>query len=91
MIVIFMMSAQPAKQSSSTSLHIGRTICTMFVPGYDGKDEHEQLELARKIDHPLRKTAHATEFAILAGLIFSSKVTLLKERVCKHNPVKIKF
>lgn len=74
MIVIFMMSAQPAKQSANTSLHVGRTICTMFVPGYDGKDEQEQLKLARKIDHPLRKTAHATEFAILAVLIFSSKV-----------------
>lgn len=37
----------------------------------------DQLRLAKKIDHPVRKTAHATEYAILAVLLVNT-VTLYR-------------
>lgn len=72
MILIFSMSSQPAPESTATSLTVGRTICSVFVPGYRDMGTEKQLRLAQKIDHPVRKTAHATEYAILAVLIFAA-------------------
>ena len=69
MSLIFFMSAQPAPESTETSLSVGQMICTVFVPGYKDMSTTEQMRLAKKIDHPVRKTAHATEYAILTVLV----------------------
>lgn len=70
MILIFCMSAQPADESTRTSLRAGRLICSIFVPHYRTLPEVRQLQMARMIDHPVRKAAHATEYAILGILLF---------------------
>lgn len=66
MIGIFLFSAQPADESTETSLYVGEAVCSIFVPGYRSMPEDEQTALAERIDHPVRKTAHATEYAVLA-------------------------
>lgn len=70
MVLIFYMSSQPADESTQTSLRAGRAVCTVFVPGYRKLPEDQKTGLARKIDHPVRKTAHATEYAVLGILVF---------------------
>lgn len=76
MILIFFMSSQPAPKSTKTSLTVGRTICSIFVPGYRDMNASDQLHLARRIDHPVRKTAHATEYAILAILLMNAVTSI---------------
>lgn len=70
MIFIFSMSAQSADESTNTSLRAGRLVCTVFVPHYKNMTASDQMALAEKIDHPVRKTAHATEYAVLGILLF---------------------
>nr|MCR5008896.1 VanZ family protein [Oribacterium sp.] len=70
MLVIFLMSSQPADDSTETSLRVGETIGKVFVPGYAKWSPEEQIEFAENIDHPVRKAAHATEYTILGILLF---------------------
>ena len=70
MLVIFLMSSQPADDSTETSLHVGETIGTVFVQGYREWPKEKQIEFAVSIDHPVRKAAHATEYTILGILLY---------------------
>ncbi len=65
---IFTMSAQPAAKSTETSLHVGMMVGEILVPDFEKKPLPEQLAFARMIDHPVRKCAHASEYAVLGIL-----------------------
>ena len=69
MIVIFCFSARDAAESEHDSYKVGLTVGRIIVPHFEEKSENEQLEFAKKIDHPIRKAAHATEYAILGMLL----------------------
>ena len=77
MAVIFSFSAKPGDESEIQSLRAGKIVCSIFVPGYDNMSEQEQIFMAESIDYPVRKAAHATEYAILAGFILGVVVTSL--------------
>lgn len=72
MIVIFCFSARPAEVSTEDSNRVGELIGNIVIPDFENWSEERQLEFAQKIDHPVRKTAHATEYAILGFLLLSS-------------------
>ena len=67
MVVIFSFSARPGDESEEQSIKAG-----MMVPGFDDLSEQQQIHMAQAIDHPVRKTAHATEYAMLAGLVLGA-------------------
>lgn len=69
MTVIFCFSAQPADVSTDTSLRVGMTIGKMSVPDFSKLPKEEQIDYAKKIEFPVRKTAHATEYAVLGCLL----------------------
>ncbi len=69
MTVIFCFSAQPADVSADTSLRVGMTIGKMSVPDFSKLPKEEQMDYAKKIEFPVRKMAHATEYAILGCLL----------------------
>lgn len=69
MTVIFCLSAQPADVSTDTSLRVGMTIGKMSVPDFSKLPKEEQIDYAKKIEFPVRKMAHATEYAILGCLL----------------------
>lgn len=69
MTVIFCFSAQPADVSTDTSLRVGMTIGKMSVPDFSKLPKEEQIDYAKKIEFPMRKMAHATEYAILGCLL----------------------
>ena len=68
MVVIFSFSARPAEQSTGDSRWAGHMIGQLFVPGFEDWSDKEQEAFAEKVDHPVRKTAHAMEYAVL-GLL----------------------
>lgn len=71
MCLIFSFSARPAELSSNDSYEVGILVGKIFVPGFEELDLEEQTEFAKKIDHPVRKCAHFTEYMIL-GIFFAS-------------------
>lgn len=70
MIMIFGFSATEGNESSETSHWVGRAIGRVFVSGFSEMSVEEQNEWADRIDYPIRKAAHASEYAVLAILIF---------------------
>ncbi len=68
MALIFWFSAQPADDSTEMSTSVGLAVGRIFVPDFDKKTESEQISYAQSIDHPVRKCAHASEYAILSTL-----------------------
>ena len=70
MVVIFLFSAQPSDESSKESLFVGRMVGQIFVKDFEEWPEDEQEAFAEAINYPVRKTAHATEYAILGILVF---------------------
>ncbi len=69
MVVIFCFSSRDADESEKDSYKVGLTVGKIVIPDFEEKSEVEQLEFAQKIDHSVRKAAHATEYAILGMLL----------------------
>lgn len=72
MAIIFWFSSAPAEESTDMSLSAGTVVARLLVPGYEQWTVEEQEAFAEKIDHPVRKTAHATEYAVLGMLILGT-------------------
>jgi VanZ family protein len=72
MLVIFTFSAQPAEESTDTSMFWGRMAGELLVPGFKSWPEEKKESFAEKMDYPVRKAAHATEYAILGMLLFAT-------------------
>lgn len=70
MIIIFLFSAAPAAESTEMSRSAGHVVGQMIVPGYEDWDQERQDAFAEKIDYPVRKCAHASEYAVLGILLF---------------------
>lgn len=68
MMVIFSFSAQPASESSETSMKVGTMVGKVLKPGFSDLPKEEQIQYAKRIEFPIRKLAHATEYAILGVL-----------------------
>ena len=68
MCLIFFYSSRPADISAQDSGRIGVWIGRTFVPGFEDWPEEKQNNFAESVDYPVRKTAHATEYAILGVL-----------------------
>ena len=65
MIVIFSFSAQPADDSGATSQGVGAFLAELFRSGAMGDWSMQRQEaFVEKIDHPVRKAGHLTEYAI---------------------------
>lgn len=69
--VIWSFSAKPADASTETSHQAGKIIAGLVVPDFQEWPEEKQMDLIEKIDHPVRKTAHAAEYAVLGILLVS--------------------
>lgn len=72
MVAIFTFSSNPADESEEQSGYFTRIIASMVVPGYAGMTPEQQEAAAQPFDHPVRKTAHALEYALLGVLTCSA-------------------
>ena len=68
MAVIFLRSAKPADESTMESNFVGGIIGRIFVPDFEERSQEEQQAFIDSIEHVVRKTAHAAEYALL-GLL----------------------
>ncbi len=84
MAAIFAFSSRSGDESAQDSYHAGILIGEVIIPGFEEWTSEKQLQFAETIDHPVRKTAHAAEYAILgllaAGACISSKNSTLNIR-----------
>lgn len=74
--VIFWMSAKPADESSDMSLSVGYAIGSVIVENFENLPAPEQYAYAEQIDHPVRKSAHFSEYTVL-GIFLSADLLLL--------------
>lgn len=81
MAVIFTFSARNADLSTQDSMSIGILFGRFIVPSFAEMDTQMQVSFADMIDHPIRKMAHATEYAILGFLLAGSYVDKEKNRL----------
>lgn len=82
--VIFTFSAFPSTESESLSTSVGHVVGMVFVPGFSERSVLEQEKFASGIDHAVRKTAHATEYAVLGILLtltLTSYLGLVRRRL----------
>ena len=82
MAAIFFFSSRNADESTAQSNRAGMLAGHLFVRDFDSWTEQEQLDFARKIDHPVRKTAHASEYALLGMLLFGAMTGTRRRRMC---------
>ena len=66
MVLIFCFSAQSGGESGSLSDTIARMLATAFVGGFDNMPIEQQTQIIAQMSWPIRKTAHASEYACLA-------------------------
>ena len=81
MSVIFSFSAKEAEESTEESVNFGRIVCSIFVPGYDNLTDDEQHELAKNIEYPIRKCAHAAEYTLLGLLLAGALYVSAKSKM----------
>ncbi len=72
MLVIFTFSAKPAEVSTRDSLFVGRKIGQLMIADFEEWNEEKQIAFAKKIQYPVRKGAHMTEYTVLGILILYS-------------------
>lgn len=66
MAAIFSFSAQSGGESGSLSDALARMLASAFVGGFDAMPSEQQAQLIAQMSWPIRKTAHASEYACLA-------------------------
>ena len=79
MLLIFSFSAQPATESTKTSLRVGMTVGSVLVPDFSSMSEIDRTKYAESIEFPVRKTADATEYAIL-GILLTATLSSFEKR-----------
>lgn len=65
MVMIFWFSSQTAQDSSQMSGGVGTFILETVFPGFQDLSETEKVLYAQRIEFPIRKAAHASEYALL--------------------------
>lgn len=86
MAVIFWFSSAPAEESSNMSLSAGRAAAKIFIPDFEEWSPRRQEAFAERIDYPVRKTAHAGEFAAL-GILMLGTVSSFSKRPFIHKGI----
>ena len=79
MAVIFLFSSRNGELSTRDSYRTGEIIGEMFVEGYKEWTPDRKLVFLEQIDHAVRKTAHFSEYALLAMLWFGTFLPALSQ------------
>lgn len=69
-LAIFLFSSQTNSDSHVISDGVGRVAASMMVDGFDSMSASQQDQVIATLDVPVRKTAHATEYALLAAGVY---------------------
>ncbi len=72
MTIIFLFSAENATLSEENSNWAANLIGRLFCDDYENFDEDEKTEFIDSIDHPVRKAAHFTLYAVFGFFVFGA-------------------
>ena len=78
MIVIFSFSAKVSEDSEEMSRSVGMLIGKAVIKEYKEWPGKRQAAFAAKIDYPVRKAAHASEYALLGILLTGAILDIRK-------------
>ena len=81
-IMIFCFSARTGVESTEDSYTVGMEFGRVVHSDFKDWSEEEQLDFAEKVDHPIRKLAHATEYAVFAMLLCGAWMNGRRRKVC---------
>ena len=85
MSVIFSFSAKKAVESEGMSHSVGKEIGRLIVPQFTSWSEDKQEQFAEKIDFPVRKCAHASEYAVLGVLMLGTAYSFAEDQGKKNR------
>lgn len=80
MAVIFSFSAREADESAKMSHSVGKIVGRVVVSGFESWSDEKQEQFAEKIDFPVRKCAHASEYAVLGILILGTAYSFSEDQ-----------
>ena len=84
-IMIFCFSARNGEESTEDSYTVGMEFGRIVHPDFKNWSEEAQLAFAAKVDHPIRKLAHATEYAVFAMLLCGVWMSEENERCLRYS------
>ena len=67
--VICGFSGENSSASDETSSRVTELVLSVFIRGFSDLGESEKEDLIAKYNHPVRKLAHFTEYAVLGALL----------------------
>ena len=73
MAIIFSFSAKDADESTKESNAVGMFLGSIVYSDFEDWQVEEQQEFAENWDHPVRKCAHMTEYAILGFFLVGAR------------------
>lgn len=85
LMVIFSFSAKKADESTVMSHSVGKLIGNIVIPEYRSWPEDKQEQFAEKIDFPVRKCAHASEYAVLGVLMLGTAYSFSEDQGKKNR------
>ena len=77
-VVIFMLSAENADDSSQTSRGLIEAVCEWIVPDFDDFTGNERAEFIESLQFAVRKCAHFTAYSVLGILSWSALYDMKK-------------
>lgn len=80
MVLIFCMSAQTSVTSENLSTKFGKMLGSLFHKEYSSYTVEQQEDFAKEIDLLVRKSAHASEYAVLGALAVCTFVAYDKKK-----------
>ena len=75
LFIIFLMSSRVIdgyKRAGYKVYNDGMVACFLFVPGFDGFDWEDRIEIAKMVDYPVRYGVHLIEYLILGNLFLAT-------------------
>ena len=83
--MIFSFSAKKAVESEGMSHSVGKEIGRLIVPQFTSWSEERQEQFAKMIDFPVRKCAHASEYAVLGVLMLGTAYSFAEDQGKKNR------
>ncbi len=83
--VIFYFSSQTGDNSSQMSGTITKTVIRLFIKDYDTLPFQQQLEIYDVTSYIIRKTAHYSEYAVLAMFVYFSFFFFSKRKYLNYS------
>ena len=79
MVAIFRFSSQNGEQSAKTSEKVTYKVAETTDRHFNEKPQEEQKAIVKKMELPVRKLAHMSEFATLGAVVFLFLLTWKKK------------